>query len=590
MLSPAQNYAATTPGHVLIVACPGSGKTTVLKFRAEHLLKKHSGTRLAAVTFTKDAADSLRDRIRAQFPQAGKRVEAGTFHSLCMAQLRANGRRVNVAKTGQIFRLIAAAISDCPHDRGELKLEDFQAQIETWQREVNPVIPPAEQTAQAWVYRDFSARKQQLGMMDFGDLLREAVLGMKAGKVKPLAVNFMLVDEFQDTDEMQLEWVLEHARAGIEVTIVGDDDQSIYGFRGSLGYGGMMNFSNATNATLVNLDRTYRCTQNVFAPAAVLIQHNAARVQKALQTANQDHGSVTVRAFETRMAEAVEVISHIGRHLDTGTWAILARTNAQLEMVEARIGETFPYLRKKGESFWDLKAPGILLSLASSVVRGDMVGVSELLTLGGMPRNVMDDLSRQYALDMPGSLSRFVKERLPRCSPTNREFLTALQGDLSQWQRMVHSNRTREIRLAVSGMASSILKNGGWRTGQMEETQTRLEDAARALSASQKPLGHRINSVSQPRDDPAGEGVALLTLHASKGLEYDNVWIIGCEAGILPSVRDGASEEEERRLTYVGMTRAKTSLIMSYSLDKGRSKFLEESGLAGGGIFSAQRN
>lgn len=570
---------------MVIAACPGSGKTTVLKFRAEHLLKSEPGSRLAAVTFTKDAADSLKERIVKQYPQAAKLLDAGTFHSLCMSQLKAAGIKVNLINDGYAARMLREIISQCPHADPSTKYDDYLAAIEQWQRDVNPIVPPAESSALGFVYRKYMERKRANGVMDFGDLLREATIGMQSGKIAPLKVRFMLVDEFQDTDGMQLAWVLEHVKRGVDVTIVGDDDQSIYGFRGSLGYAGMMQFQEATGGQMINLDRTYRCALQVLQPAAVLIANNTARVPKRLITGSTEKGVVRVRPFEDRFAEADAAIEAILESGDPNSWGVLARTNAQLEIFESRIVNRFPFNRKGGSSFWDLKAPSLLLSVVESIAGRNMLGISELLTMGGVSPNAINQITKEFNFEAPGALDRFCKMRLPQSGTNSRDFLSSMQDQVSQWRDMFQSRSQAELKLALGGIAQSILKYGKWKTGDLVETQSRLSNACSSIASLNETIDQRLRTLTQKPEQDLGKGTSLMTLHSSKGLEFDRVWILGCDKDTIPSTRDGTDVQEERRLMYVGITRARADLTLSYSLENGHSQFLTECGLVGTTLF-----
>lgn len=584
MLSPAQKVASTEPGHVVIAACPGSGKTTVLKFRAQFLLENDPQARLAAVTFTKEAANSLKERIANQYPSGAKRVEAGTFHSLCITQLKLSGMAPKIVEPGSAVGMIKRAISSCPHADPTLEYDDYVQAIEAWQREVAPAVPPAETSALAYVYREYGKLKRQQGLVDFGDLIRDAVIGMQNGKVKPLAVKYMLADEFQDTDAMQLQWVLEHAKAGVQVTIVGDDDQAIYGFRGSLGYNGMMEFQEKTGATLINLDRTYRCPVQVLKPAALLISNNTARLPKQLATACPTAGEVRVRSFEDRGEEAKAVLEMIKQTGEPEKWGVLARTNAQLDEIDAlAAGYEVPVVRKKTESFWGLKGPAHLLSLAKSINNRDMLGVSEMMTLAGLSAGSIDAMAREYDFSRPGSLDRFAGARL---TGKNAAFLTDMQRQVTQWREMLSESSHSQLKLAVGGMAQYIAKYGAWKPSEAADITERLRSASQSIASLRGTLTERLRALSKSGKED-GKGAALLTLHASKGLEFEYIWIVGCDLGIVPSIRDGSDVQEERRLLYVGITRSMRFLMLSHTLEKGKSPFLEECGLMGSSFFKS---
>ena len=584
-LSPAQELAAHQRGHMLVAACPGAGKTTVLKHRAETLLRSTPDARVAAVTFTAEAAASLKSRIIDQYPPAKALIEAGTFHSLCGAQLRRAGQHKTLITEGKSAVWIRMAMGDCPLGTDGLDLGDIQMQIQAWQRELNPELPSIESSAAAWIYDHYTRQKAKNGVRDFGDLITDAVLGMRNGTVPPLDVAFMLVDEFQDSDNMQLEWVLEHARRGVEVTIVGDDDQAIYGWRGSLGYEGMLRFQRETRAALVTLDRTFRCTVDVLKPAAVLIGHNVARVPKKLVTSNPDPGQVRVRTFADREGEVLAIIKAIRDGGDPESWCVIARTNGLLDELEARIAShDFPYTRSGGRSFWDQKAPGMLLSMASSLANRDMMGLGDLMQHAKVRPAVLNELSDRVRFDAPGSLDRFLGAPPPRsCSANDRQLLTHLQTQVRQWDRL--GATASGLPLALNGMALAIHKVYPWRGTEHAEAGKRLAQAAESIGGMKGSLSQRLKSMAHGKKRET-KGASLLTMHASKGLEFDHVWLMGVEDGTLPSARDGADTDEERRLLYVGITRAKGDLTLSYSLERGPSKFLRESRLLGSDLLA----
>lgn len=583
-LSPAQELAATQRGAMLVAACPGAGKTTVLKHRAEHLLRSTPGARLAAVTFTAEAATSLKDRIIQQYPPAKALIEAGTFHSLCIAQLRRAGDHKPLIAEGKSAMWIRMALDACPLRDEVVDAGDIQMKIQEWQRELAPQVNP-EGSVAGWVYRHYTEQKRKNGVRDFGDLITDAVLGMRAGSVAPLDVGFMLVDEFQDTDNMQLEWVLEHARRGVEVTIVGDDDQSIYGWRGAEGYEGMKRFQREANASLVTLDRTFRCTLPVLKPAAVLISHNTARVPKKLVTANPDDGVVRVRPFATRDDEVAAIIDAIKATGRPKSCAVIARTNGLLDELEAKItADDFPYSRSGGRSFWDQKAPSMLMSLASSIANRDMMGVGELLQHAKVRQPTLNELGDRVRFDSRGALDRFINSPPPKSSSSNdRQLITKLQGQIRQWDAL--TSNSAGMRLALSGMAQAIHKIYPWRQADHQEAGRRLAQAAESIASREGSLAHRVRSLGLNKKRES-KGASLLTLHASKGLEFDFVWLMGVEEGTLPSVRDGSDLEEERRLLYVGITRAKDDLTLSYTLARGPSKFLREARLIGSDLLA----
>lgn len=593
-LSPAQTQAAQTQGHLLIPACPGAGKTTVLKHRAEFLLRGDPTGRLAAVTFTKDAATSLADRIKKQYPAAGPRMIAGTFHSLCKQQIEKVRGRIQLLNEGMRMRMLVEALSSTAAGRAGVTLDELIEAIDGWQGQVNPVLPPIDADPRVEAFRRYEELKRRHNVMDFSDLLLVATRGMALSgdsHIPPLDVQYMLVDEFQDTDRVQLEWVMAHVAVGVQVTVVGDDDQSVYSWRGATGYAGMLAFKSRTGAAQVNLDRTYRCSIDVLRPAARLIIHNTARVEKQLATGNTSPGQVRVRTFETRANEVDAVIQAVLASGNPSAWGILARTNALLEAVECAIGGQFPYVRAGGESFWELKAPMMLLEVSRSFASGSMMGIEELAKACGVSNGAISRINKAIQPERPGALGRFlglsssdITRLLP---PTERGFYGAFHPQVREWSDMLRSGDNNDARRAFNGMAFYISKYAQLtkkRDAEVAaENKLRLEAAARRLGSIQGSLSQRLQLVQRDSKAESG-GARLMTLHASKGLEFDRVWVLGCEEGTLPSSKSDV--EEERRLMYVGITRAKDDLTLSHTLEAAPSRFLEEAGLLRGGVFS----
>jgi superfamily I DNA/RNA helicase len=601
VLSEAQQQAVTTPGHVLIPACPGAGKTTVLKHRAEFLLRSDPTARLAAATFTSAAAASLEERIARQYPAGASRLTAGTFHRLCNMQLRRSlGSEVKILKEGSRLLMIRRAVQSSPHSDAGLQFDDYKAAIDEWGRQLDPVIPPADSSPTGFVYRAFEKAKRAINMIDNNDSLRLAVRGMRAGTVAPHPVRFLFVDEFQDSNEIQLLWVLEHVKAGAEVTVVGDDDQCIFSFQGALGYKGMLQFEQETNATRITLDRTFRCPLQILQPAAVLIAGNPARMPKRLVTANRELGVVETRMFESHEAEATACVEAIIASGCPEKWAVLARTNAQLDLVDCAIGNRFPYTRSSSDSFWDLRGPLILLGMAESLATGNLIGMQMAFGEIGLSERDKKRLEAVGPINSPNALKAFCALSLPK---TAEEGMLGISQRMTRdWVDLVASGSNNDLKMALNGMASFLLRfakfaGGGSQKNTYETTEDAenkqkrmrriLHGAARQLGSMKGTLRQRIAALSrkQDKDEP---GAVLMTLHKSKGLEFDYVWILGCESGVIPSARADSSIDEERRLFYVGITRCMRNLTISYTegKDRGPSPFLKEAELLGSNLFS----
>jgi hypothetical protein len=289
-LDAAQAEAVAADGHCLILACPGAGKTRTLAAKSARLLKAAPGARVCAVTFTREAAREIRARILQEAGEGAEgRVVAGTFHALCWRQL--GGSREPVAGEGERSAYAARAAAAV---RAELQPETALAIIEAC-KAGSPVPFPGLDTGRLLAaYQEILLRN---GKIDFQDLVARALEGMRRGTVAPVPATHLLVDEFQDTDESQLAWVFAHARAGAQVTAVGDDDQSIYGWRRALGHEGMERFAAHLGAKRLFLGTNYRSRPEIVEAAARLIERNRGRQAKALRSARPPGGRVIPAAL-----------------------------------------------------------------------------------------------------------------------------------------------------------------------------------------------------------------------------------------------------------------------------------------------------
>lgn len=593
MLSEAQQRAVEAEGHLLVTACPGSGKTYTLEQRAAHLLGKYPDARIVAVTFTRDAASSLGTRIRRAVGGAGNRVVSGTFHSLGIPLVdKAYGKARLLSDLDQQI-LLRGIYKDLGGGRtGTPSLEDVLQQIGLWKAMVDPVMPSGEVDFTARMYARYEQRLADLGARDFADIIRLAARGVREGAIPPFDCRYLLVDESQDIDAVQLDWILGNAERGVYTTLVGDDDQAIYSWRAGLGVQGMLRFQRTTGAELVTLDQTYRCPAGILAPAAQLIEHNTERVQKSLRSAAKTQGSVTYHAQPDRQREVEALSAAVAQSGDPGAWAVLFRNNAQGDDLEARIGARFPVRRVGGKSFWDTRGPQLLLAVVSSVGRGDMVGIDALMVACGASEGALAALHGRINSHAPGALSRFLDLR-PSDLPSDAavQSVRDLAGD---WRALLRKQDYRLLLGAIAyfiGAHAKLIHPRGRSQEDKDLDARRLSDAAKSLAAGSGPLSERVRAIQERQRNRKDDGpaVSLMTLHRSKGLEFPYVWIVGVEDGVIPA--KNSPVDEERRLLYVGMTRAMRELHLSAVYDPGAkalpSPFLSEAGLANTSVLDS---
>lgn len=566
-----QREAIMIDGHGLVSACPGAGKTRVLALRSSRLLSQNRDGRLVAVTFTRDAAKSLRGRIlEAAGLQHSRRLASGTFHALALNQLKRKygntGFRVLSAREQQMMLTQAWERASREAEFTFERLEDAQHAIEAIKSSMDP--PPSPKTSAAGaLYAIYQRLLSRSNTHDFADLMLRGVHEMGTGALRPIAARWMLVDEAQDMDDVQYAWILAHVNAGVEVMCVADDDQSIYQWRHALGYEGLMRFREATDARHVSLPVNYRCRPEILDPAAQLIGHNRNRVEKNIRAGREPGGTVAVLANNTRWDESTRIVSHI---METGAegWAVLARTNRLLDAVElALASEGIAYRRMGGESFWEKPAAQAYLGLLKSVCDQDAVALLQALRWAGMFRDPSVEVADGE--NAAALLSRLASSPAGKTAGAAQRAARVLGGLHRDW---CDANERERVPLIAWGAAQWLAASVSERRGAV------FEWCAEAIAGARGPLKARVAVLTLTHKPKATEGVVLMTMHAAKGLEFPKVWIIGCEEGICPHAE--SETDEERRLFYVAMTRAEGRLVLSFARDEGRaSQFIEEAGL-----------
>jgi DNA helicase II / ATP-dependent DNA helicase PcrA len=577
-LNPRQRIGVLARGHLMLSAGPGSGKTAVLSVRAASLLNERPDAHLAAVTFTNDAAQQLRDKILAQIPGASRRVQAGTFHKLCIKQLKAAGIHPKLMSTHQATATLQRLFDEHSASLEGKEFEEVRFEIEALKSRMYEWTPSPDDPVHL-IYAGYELALKNQKLFDFADLVRETVFGMRNGTVQPLDAAFLLVDEFQDSDDAQLAWVLEHAHRGAHVTIVGDDDQSIYGWRGARGYGAMRNFLEETRAEHIILDTSYRCATSIIATANQLIEHNNPdRVDKLLRSGRPDRGSIRVVRYRTDVAEAEAIVKAVKESDDAGTWGILARSNRHLDVVEAAFSRASEPCKRAGKTpFWEQHGPALFLEAIGSLADGTLRGVDHLLSACGTRSEVIDRIHKVCDSGSPGALFRFIAMPVGASKIPDIVRVKDLQRWYASWLRIAFKDDA--ILVAGNGVAAWINTN----VPKKVIGHADLGICAGSLASRRGSLQERLRLLQQQIVNSSGSGPELLTLHASKGLEWDHVWMVRCEEGVLPNAESNLAEE--RRLAYVGITRARSDLTLSFTrgIKKHplvRSKFIDEAGLS----------
>ncbi|MEW5890672.1 MAG: ATP-dependent helicase [Pseudomonadota bacterium] len=585
-----QREAALYDGHCLTTACPGSGKTKTLAAKAAHILASTRSATVCAVTFTRESALEIRTRIlQLAGPDAKPRLLAGTFHSLCfmqpapgtaregfgaaiIAKMAAGAKRArpDIAtegdRRGYLRRALdLAGLSDLEEEEAMRILEVVKSFVESPQADAG--------TPEAKLFHAYQDVLRRNGKIDFQDLVLAAVRGMRDGSVKPYPVDYLLVDEFQDTDELQYEWIIRHAEAGAKVTAVGDDDQSIYAWRCALGYKGMERFATDCRAHHVVLGMNYRCRSEILSAADQLVRNNVGRIAKQLEAAKGSGGETAFMQYADSEQEGAAAAEWCASWRTKGRpeLAILARTNRRLDFAEAAlVVRGIPYVRVGGGSIFDRPEVSVFADIMTLAAGAGLAGLDHALSWAGVPEQDLQVLHQQLGNRLIAAKKADLEQM-----PIERKSVEAwweFGKRLTAWRDMVQRGKPS---LVIAGIA-------GWMADQVEKDYQvkTINLAASVFAGIDAPLGKRAAELKNRRRsnrEEQGDRVVLTTMHGAKGLEWERVWIVSAEEKVIPDEK--AAVEEERRLMYVAMTRAKEQLIVSASAKAPVSRFVWEAGL-----------
>jgi superfamily I DNA/RNA helicase len=551
--------------HCAAIACPGAGKTKTIATKAARLLGAPDRM-VGAVTFSKDAAEELRTRILAlSGPSAKRRLMASTFHSLAFKQIKTN-RSVpsDVASDGDRQGLLAGALLELDL---EWTVDEAMPMIDKIKTNFGKTEGGSSEAALYAAYQHALARN---GKIDFQDMLRLSVEGMENGTIEPYRFTDLLVDEFQDTDPLQYRWVQLHAQAGAVVTIVGDDDQSIYGFRSALGFRGMQSFISEFDATSIVLGSNYRCHSEILGAADTVIRKNVERIPKVLHAEKGAGGVVRCDRFEDEYAEAVAAIEELTPLLKGGaSAAMLARTNRILDPIEAVCrSHGVAYYRASGYSVLSRSEGALMCNLLEVVQGSKSNGLDAVLSFAGVGARDLRLLHSAMGteLEQHGKAQLVALGVAEPVAVLYREFMKRLKEWKALCARQFYS-------LILDGVVEWLTK-----FAKKDAAERALRATYDVLSRLNGTFTERIEFLKRDNNEPTEGALVLTTMHGAKGLEWDNVWIVRAEEGVVPDEK--SAESEERRLFYVAMTRARSSLVVSMTERNPISRFALEAGLS----------
>jgi DNA helicase-2/ATP-dependent DNA helicase PcrA len=611
-------------GPLLILAGAGSGKTRVLTHRIAYLVGTGQARpgEILAITFTNKAAGEMRERVELLVGNRARAMWVMTFHSACARMLRADAERLGYTRAFTIYdssdslRLVKQCMDELDVDPKRFAPRGIQRQIsdaknqlldaEAYRLKVGSFF---EQTA-ADVYEMYEQRAHRNNAMDFDDLLFRCVnlleLFSEVRDRYRQAFRFVLVDEYQDTNRAQYRWLQLLTEEHRNLCVVGDDDQAIYSFRGA-DIRNILGFErDYPDAEVVKLEQNYRSTQTILSAADAVISNNRQRKEKHLWSDLGDGDPLHVRELEDEHAEARFVVSEIERLVEEGgsrdEIAVFYRTNAQSRVLEdmlVRYGVGYQVIG--GTRFYDRAEIKDALAYLNLLVNPqDVVAFARVVN---SPRRGIGATSQGRVLNHANTLGESVWD--VAAAPH------AIPGLAAAAVKAVDRFMSVMVRLRerIDGGASvgDLLQETLDETGYVEalqaertiEAQGRLENLEELVgvareydaSAEEPSLEEFLQQVAlfseqDALDDDEGI-VTLMTLHNAKGLEYPVVFVIGCEDGVFPHMRaiEAGDLEEERRLAYVGMTRAKRELYLTYARTRAlfgnrewniRSRFVDE--------------
>ena len=576
-LNPMQQEAVYhTQGPLLILAGAGSGKTRVLTHRIAYLIDEYDVNpwNILAITFTNKAAGEMRERVDQIVGFGAEQIWVSTFHSMCVRILRRFADHLGYDRNFVIY-----------------DTDDQKHVIKEICKRLNSAGDFSKKKI-AEAYAEYEKILYKNNAMDFDDLLvktvevlrnNEDVLNYYQERFK-----YIMVDEYQDTNTVQFRLVSLLAGKYRNLCVVGDDDQSIYKFRGANIYN-ILNFEKEyPDAKVIKLEQNYRSTQNILDAANSVIRNNKGRKEKRLWTSNEEGEKIFFNQYQNEYDEAFQVVDEIYRNVSMGKakyndFAILYRTNAQSRVLEEKfIARSIPYKVVGGINFYQRKEIKDILAYLKTIDNGkDDLSVQRIINV---PKRGIGATSLSKMMEYAQARDLSLFDALDCCDDIPRLGKTA--DKIKGFVNMIDVFRAQSEYISLAELLTNILEE----TGYIKELEAEDSDQAAVRIENIDELMNKIIAYEDEEEEPTLSGflenvalvadidslnesedyVVLMTLHSAKGLEFPYVYMTGMEDGLFPSymtiVNDDPDEiEEERRLCYVGITRAQKRLSLTYA-------------------------
>jgi len=590
-------------GPVLVLAGAGTGKTRVLTTRLAHILvtRKAFPGQILAVTFTNKAAREMRERVFDLVGPVAEDLWVGTFHAIAARILRRHAEQIGLKSNFTILdaddqlRLLKQILEANDIDHSKWPARALLGIIQRWKD--RGLVPESVSSSEVGefangkaleLYKDYQQRLITVNACDFGDLLlhnltifscEETVLSRYQRQFK-----YILVDEYQDSNVAQYLWLRLLAQNHNNICCVGDDDQSIYSWRGAE-IGNILRFEkDFAGAEIFRLEQNYRSTPEILTAASTLISNNAGRLGKTLWTERANGEKVGVRGVWDGETEARNVANEIealhSKELSLNQIAVLVRASFQMREFEERfITVGLPYRVIGGPRFYERQEIRDAIAYMRVVVQPDDSLAFERIVnvprrgIGVATMQAIHHLSRLQSVSVPEAARRLVNTDELR--PQARRAITKLLSEFDRWSGLVETTTHVEL---VKLILDESGYTGMWQQDKAPEAPGRLENLSELVSALEEfenlsGFLEHVSLVMEAGNSDNEEMVSIMTLHAAKGLEFETVFLPGWEEGLFPnqrSIDEGGAKalEEERRLAYVGLTRARVKANISFAANR----------------------
>lgn len=579
--TPRQQQVIDEEGNCLTVAGPGSGKTATMVQKIRHILAVPS-TFVVAVTFTRDAANELQSRLAQVLDRRSMaRLRVGTFHSLTLQHLSDCRQKPRIITPAQQSTLLNRAIKAHQVERGEAQ--------QLFEAAKCSLVPVPEVESLPWFvhYEQMLARS---GMEDLHDVMRKTVLRMREGSLPLLTATHLIVDEYQDCDEVQYKWTALHTNSGVITTVVGDDDQTIYEWRRAIGYAGMCRFAEEANAAVISLGDNYRSLATIVSAADRLIAfNNPNRLRKDFVAQRGPGGhifSIARGGSDDGIHAAAEMIASNAEPMakyensttplavPTGSWAVLGRNNRLLQSAEAALTALGVRTYRSSGSILDTEYAQVFLGTLEAVQCADPAGIDLSMHHFGCAEEDIQTVLKKHSSSLEAVLDGV---QIPS-GLTDQKRFDAYALKTKIWRKLL---RAGEFNSLFDRVGRFVVDSTDGRRQQLAMLIcSSIEQRLNRLPGTPLQRVRRIQS-DRAKKVPQ-DAVCLYTMHGAKGLEFTNVVIVGLDDDIIPgdverheSPMEIANIPSERRLFFVALTRAKERVWLVHTAGRG-SRFLSE--------------